>query len=215
MASIQSTRCASPVYGFLSDPYAADPYSVFYVVFRALAEWPGYGIDTDGSVWSCRTSRSDRYSDNWRKLTQKTNRGGYRFVGLYRDRRVQWVLVHRLVLTTFVGSCPEGLEACHFDGCRTNNRLSNLRWDDHRSNAADMRRHGRLYSGGDSPGATLNVAAAQEILAARRGGETYISLARRFGVSVGTISNVLQGRHWAVVASHVGGPTAGKGAETR
>jgi hypothetical protein len=54
--------------------------------------------------------------------------------------------VHRLVLESFVGSCPEGMEACHDpDPTPSNNRLDNLRWDTHVENLADMRRAGRHH----------------------------------------------------------------------
>ena len=36
--------------------------------------------------------------------------------------------VHRLVLETFVGECPEGMECDHIDRNRSNNRIENLRW---------------------------------------------------------------------------------------
>lgn len=46
-------------------------------------------------------------------------------------------LVHVLVLETFVGPRPAGMEACHNNGICTDNRLSNLRWDTHAANEAD------------------------------------------------------------------------------
>ena len=51
------------------------------------------------------------------------------------------VSVHRLVLLSFKGRPPEGLEACHNDGNRLNNILSNLRHDTRSANAQDRVRH--------------------------------------------------------------------------
>jgi len=48
-------------------------------------------------------------------------------------------LVHRLVLEAFVGPCPDGMEACHLDSDKTNNRVSNLRWDTHLENMRDLK----------------------------------------------------------------------------
>lgn len=62
---------------------------------------------------------------------------GYLDVGLCDGGVRRTRLVHRLVLEAFVGPCPEGQEACHADSDRTNNRLSNLRWDTTKANAAD------------------------------------------------------------------------------
>jgi len=52
------------------------------------------------------------------------------------------VLVHQLVLETFVGPAPPGHEGAHWDGVRTNNRTSNLRWATRKENDADKERHG-------------------------------------------------------------------------
>jgi hypothetical protein len=52
-------------------------------------------------------------------------------------------LVHRVVLETFVGSCPDGMECCHLDDVKTNNKLVNLRWDTHDANVVDKVRNGR------------------------------------------------------------------------
>ncbi len=50
--------------------------------------------------------------------------------------------VHRLVLEAWVGPCPDGCEGCHNDGDPTNNIISNLRWDTHKNNGLDRRKHG-------------------------------------------------------------------------
>lgn len=52
--------------------------------------------------------------------------------------------IHRLVLMTFVGPCPEGMEACHLDGDVLNNGVENLRWDTHESNMGDKKEHGTM-----------------------------------------------------------------------
>lgn len=53
--------------------------------------------------------------------------------------------VHRLVLEAFVGPCPPGMEACHWNGIPGDNRLHNLRWDTPSANNADILRLGRHY----------------------------------------------------------------------
>lgn len=50
--------------------------------------------------------------------------------------------VHKVVLETFVGPCPSGLEALHRDGNPTNNQLGNLRWGTRGENILDAVRHG-------------------------------------------------------------------------
>ena len=45
--------------------------------------------------------------------------------------------VHRLVLEAFVGNCPIGMQACHFDDNKLNNKVENLRWDTWKNNVLD------------------------------------------------------------------------------
>ena len=52
--------------------------------------------------------------------------------------------MHRLVLGAFAGPPPEGMEGCHEDNDKTNNRLDNLRWDTRPGNHSDKARHGTL-----------------------------------------------------------------------
>lgn len=54
------------------------------------------------------------------------------------------VAVHRLVLESFVGPCPDGMEACHNNGNGFDNRIENLRWDTHESNMRDQAYYEKL-----------------------------------------------------------------------
>ena len=59
--------------------------------------------------------------------------------GVVRGRRV-----HRLVLETFDGPCPEGMECHHKDGDKLNNHLSNLEWVTHSKNMLEAYNMGRV-----------------------------------------------------------------------
>lgn len=107
--------------------------------------------------------------------------------------------VHDLVLLAFVGPKPAGLEVCHDDGVRTNNRLSNLRYDTRKANAQDRRKHGKPYARGEQTGsAKLTNADVRDILALA-GNESQRALARQFGVSHSAIGSILRGETWAHV----------------
>lgn len=49
--------------------------------------------------------------------------------------------VHVLVMNSFIGPTPEGMEICHNDGDFRNNRLDNLRYDTHQANMMDSVEH--------------------------------------------------------------------------
>src|SRR4030042_5419324 len=71
----------------------------------------------------------------------------YDRVCLWKNNISNIFSVHRLVLETFIGSCPEGKEACHNNGRRTDNRVENLRWDTRKNNHEDKKKHGTMACG--------------------------------------------------------------------
>lgn len=78
-------------------------------------------------------------------LKQMTNSAGYRQVELWKNGILKRLLVHRLVLSAFVGKCPEGLEGAHLDGNCKNNKLSNLKWATPTENNQMKIQHGTYY----------------------------------------------------------------------
>ena len=114
-------------------------------------EWrPVVGYEGDYEVSSCGRVRSlDRlvqrptspFRARGRTLKPVLVRG-YPLVTLRGGRRH---LVHVLMLEAFVGPRPEGMYGCHWDDVKTNNVLSNLRWDTPAANSEDKRRHGNVY----------------------------------------------------------------------
>jgi hypothetical protein len=68
---------------------------------------------------------------------------GYLTITLSRGQEVRHASVHPLVLEAFVGPRPPGMECCHTDGDKTNNALSNLRWDTKKANELDAIRIGK------------------------------------------------------------------------
>lgn len=79
-------------------------------------------------------------------LRPATLKSGYLSLGLYAYNEGTASLVHRLVLLAFVGPAPEGMECCHGNGDRIDNRLINLRWASHLDNMDDKRQHGTHHN---------------------------------------------------------------------
>lgn len=71
------------------------------------------------------------------------NRYGRRHVTLCAGERYNSKTIAPLVLETFVGPRPDGMECCHNDGNPLNDRLENLRWDTKSANQLDQVLHGR------------------------------------------------------------------------
>lgn len=118
--------------------------------WKPIPGWEGYYEVSDrGRVLS--VSREVWQIGRWGKGFWRTTKPrilrpgimrGYERVSLQRNKHVEQVAVHRLVLLAFAGPCPEGMEACHANDERRDNRLGNLRWDTKRANCADRTRNG-------------------------------------------------------------------------
>ena len=101
-----------------------------------------YFITPDGKIWSKpRIDRLNRkVKGGW--LKQRQDSFGRFDVSLQVSGKSKRFLVHRLVLETFVGPCPDGMVACHNNGDPADNRMENLRWDTSKANSKDAVVHG-------------------------------------------------------------------------
>lgn len=79
------------------------------------------------------------------------------YVTLSRGGAIKKHKVHRLVLAAFVGPCPEGQFALHWNDDRTDNTLANLRYGTHSENMRD-----RLRNGNDPNGSRTRCRAGHE-----------------------------------------------------
>jgi hypothetical protein len=70
---------------------------------------------------------------------------GYFHVALCKDGVPRSWKVHQLVALAFIGPRPEGMDTCHTNDIRTDNRAVNLRYDTHSENARDHVRAGNHY----------------------------------------------------------------------
>lgn len=116
---------------------------------------------------------------------------GYPMVILQKNGESWNVRVHILVMLTFVGPRPEGLDVCHGDGNRLNARLKNLRYGTRQENLGDAVLHGTM-AGENNGNSKLTGKNVSDILSRFRAFED--QLAAEYGVSAGTIRNVKMGR---------------------
>lgn len=117
------------------------------VTFQPVPGFPGYVAGSDGSIWSYRSRSTRKPSlETPVKLKPLTNYQGRPTVRLVTNGGKKTSLVSTLILTTFVGPRPAGMECCHNNGIRTDNRISNLRWDTHKNNQLDRAKHGTRVS---------------------------------------------------------------------
>lgn len=170
------------------------------VTYLPVVGFPGYLVGDDGSVWSqWHWEKGTRVVDAtkpWRRLKPRRKKPGYLRVDLYRDGKRKSMLVHRLVLLAFDGECPPGMEACHNNGIRVDNRRGNLRWDTPKNNAEDRRRHGTHAVGEQSVNAKLTEGAVRGLRADREQGMSYRALAKKYNIHRRTAQDISLGKRW-------------------
>jgi hypothetical protein len=150
-----------------------------------------------------------------------TSNSRYPQVSLYKQpakrgqRPTATPMVHRLVAQAFLGCKEDGLVINHIDGCKTNNRISNLEYctpSENNIHAFQMglapagdnhwarRLPEKLKRGEDVSWAKL---AEEDIRQIRHLYKTtnkgYRSLGEMFGVSHNSIRQIIKGRSWAHV----------------
>lgn len=102
--------------------------------------------------------------------------------------------VHKLVMLAFVGPYPSiNHEIAHYDGDKTNNNLTNLRYVSFQEHYLDKVRHGRANRGQQQYAARLTEKDVREI---RNSNDTMASLARKYGMSKTTIYQVRNRLTW-------------------
>jgi hypothetical protein len=119
-------------------------------------------------------------------LTPVAHGSGYFVVTLHRGSEQKVELVHRLVLLTFCGVPPEGAQARHLDGNRSNNALSNLQWGTVQENAYDRERHNTVWR----KFSTIDVERARDI---KRAGNSHRTIANWLGMSKSVVGYHLGG----------------------
>lgn len=159
----------------------------------------GYFVSDHGNVYSSWTGsgRGARVGQTLRPLRLIVAGDGRIQVNLRRKTH----RVANLVLETFVGPRPSGMQACHFpDRDTSNNALANLRWDTPTGNQRDKKVHGTTNDGERNGSARLSASDVCDIRRIAAAGTPHSALANTFGVSRSAIQQVVSRTTWKVVA---------------
>jgi hypothetical protein len=166
-------------------------FSWCYVCYAAIPGYTGYLAGTNGTVWSCLKLRglgtgkgSEAYvSDDWHQVKSCAASDGYRLVRLCGSGVNATRRVHALVLMAFYGPRPAGMQCCHRDHNRANNRIENLRWGTVQDNMNDRQESGRTARGERGGMSMVTDAIVEEIRRLRDEGISYGKLGKKFGLS--------------------------------
>lgn len=174
-----------------------------------VPDFPGYLASRDGRVWTLWTRRGQKPGSRLlpyigtipKPMVKKSYcKGRYFPLRLWKERVAYPVWTHQIILKTFVGPCPQGLECRHLDGNPQNNALENLKWGTRLENMRDKIRHG-TNRGGGSKGEQHGMSKLTNecVIQIRKNyseGVTSRDLASRFNVHIGTIQRIVNRTKW-------------------
>lgn len=135
--------------------------------------------------------------DQLKEMKPIEHNAGYLCVKFRKDGRYHDFLMHRLMLETYVGPCPEGMEGCHKDGNKHNNDADNLYWGTRKQNMQDAIRHGVTTKGERNPQVKLNNEDLLDIVVMLNAGKMPKEIAVGYSLCTGTIQNIANGKCWS------------------
>lgn len=95
---------------------------MFREVWKDVLGYEGYMVSNLGRVKSLNYHRTGKE----KILRPGKDKKGYLQIGLWKDGKVKYFRVHRLVWIAFNGPIPEEMQINHNDEVKTNNNLENL-----------------------------------------------------------------------------------------
>lgn len=151
----------------------------------------GYEVSNMGRVRSL-----DRFCNgakprvcNGKLLRPRTTKLGYHQASLWKDTKVKYVLVHRLVAMAFIANQDCLPMVNHIDGNKGNNVVPNLEWVSDRTNKQHAIDIGRITR-------FKKLLTSDEVSEIRLlgGTMTQANIAKRFGCTQTNVSLILRGR---------------------
>ena len=185
----------------------------YYWGMKCLANGHEVWFDHPSKIGKLQFSNFGRVKSVGRVLIRKNGRKLTIREKIFNSRRVAegsyiWIgghLVHRGVLETFLGPCPEGMQCRHLDGNKHNNRINNLVWGTPKENGEDNIRLGAAARGEGHYRTNLT---NEDIINIRKeyvpkGKETGCGnlglLAKKYGVTGSQIRRILHRTAWSHV----------------
>lgn len=162
--------------------------------------YPGYKFSPEGGVLSLISKKPFHF------IKKRPDRNGYIICGIKKNGKPKTVMVHRILGEIFLKNDSghshwTEIQINHKNGIKSDNSLNNLEWISPKENLLHSRNHlGNLHCArGENHGfAKLSWEEVQYIKKEAAYGQRGIGniLAKKFNVSIGTISMIKNGKIW-------------------
>jgi len=168
--------------------------------WRPVAGYEGfYEVSDKGNVRSLDRVNARGYRLRGREMKTPANSCGYPVVTLRKfPQKPKVALVHPLVAAAFLSPPAHGqTQVNHRDGCKTNNRASNLEWCTALENTRHAHLTGLASSKGENHGqAILSESQVRDVFRRAWEGERQQSIADQFGVSKSNVGEIKRAKTW-------------------
>ena len=160
------------------------------MILQPIPGLPQCVADTEGNVYRQYNNGKQQ------KLSQRSDKYGYRIIRIVHQGRRRYLKVHRLICEAFHGPCPENMVSRHLNGIRTDNTPDNLCWGTPQENSDDKIRHGTMCVGELHGRAKITRHQAERIRQRCAAGESQTSVATDFGISQSVVSGIVRRKIW-------------------
>lgn len=139
-----------------------------------------------------------------RVLKQRTNPGGYCYIGLRKNGTKATFALHQLVAQAFLDNPENKPIVNHINGIKTDNNVSNLEWATYSENLS------HAYSSRLRTAVSLQTVGSknykrklksEQVIEIKRllaaGNLTHKEIAKKYGVSKSTVGNINSNRYWS------------------
>jgi hypothetical protein len=152
-----------------------------------------YFVSDKGNVRSAHFGKE-------KQLTYFINKKGYQNVFLYFNGKRLCTRIHRLVAMSFIPNVQNKDQVNHKNGIKTDNSVENLEWVNNSENVKHAFDTGlkkpNIVHGSRHGMSKLNESQVLEIRQMNQEGQTSTSIAKNFGLSLGTVSGIVLRRNW-------------------
>jgi hypothetical protein len=164
-------------------------------IWKPIVGYEGfYDVSNMGKVRSYRVRGKVKTSGVPQRILAHTkNNNGYFYISLWKNLESKKRYVHILVLETFNGPKPDGMEVMHVDGNQLNNNIDNLKWATHRQNMSDP---DSGICGTRQWMHILNEDKVREIRRLHSAGVPVKKIQAMYGMSFGGITSVIYRQKW-------------------
>jgi len=162
-------------------------------IWKKISGYPEYSASNHGDI---RRDIGGKGAEAGKIHNPSINNKGYLTVKLYRAGAGKTWNVHALIARTFIGPRPDGLEVCHLNDIKDDNRLGNLIYGTPKLNAHHAKLNGRTLRGEAHGSSKLSEREVRAIRHRLRNGEPIRKIAGDFGVSRCTVRDILHRRTW-------------------